>query len=440
METVEFIQEKTKSVNWRMTFKVLIIGVLTLVLLIPQMMIMGLISEREKTANETKTEVMKQWSMLNTVRGPVLTIPYIEHTYDNVNKVMGEEIRYCRFLPKSLNINGEIFPQERQRSIYKVMVYKSKIVLSGYFETPDFQALNIKQEDIIWEKAQLIIGINDLRGISESAEMLWNNQKYIFSPGMGEAFYGQEGISVQFNRDFINEFPGEFLCRLRLKGSDKLEFAPLGETTQVNLISEWNAPGFVGNFLPEKKNITKSGFTADWKILHFNRNFPQVWKDNSYSMDKNDFGVRLVTLADHYQKNMRTAKYAILIILFTFLSFFLNEIITKQRIHPFQYILVGFAILIFYLLLLSVSEQIGFNSGYFIAAGCILVMVLFYSRTFLNKWSGSFLLTAILAASYAFIFVLMQLESFALLVGSIGLFVTLALVMFLTRKINWYNM
>ena len=440
METIDFIQEKTKSTNWRITIKVMVIGILTIILLVPKMMIIGLISEREKTASTAKNEVMQQWSMLHTVRGPILTIPYIEKLTDNTGKVYSEEIRQCYFLPKSLKIKGEIVPEQRHRSIYKVMVYDSEVAVSGQFVAPDFESLKINPAQVLWDKAELSVGINDLRGISELAELNWNNRKFTFSPGMEDSILGKDGISIHLPADVATEFPGEFSCRFRLKGSESLEFAPLGEVTEVELKSVWNDPGFVGNFLPEKKDINKNGFSANWKVLHFNRNFPQQWKDNSFRLTDSDFGVKLVTVADHYQKNMRSAKYGILVIIFTFLSFFLNEIITKQRIHPFQYILVGFSILIFYLLLLSVSEQLGFNSGYLISACSVLLMVLLYSRTFLEKWTNSIILTMILAISFGFIFILMQLESFALLAGSVGLFVVLALIMFFTRKINWYNM
>ncbi len=440
METIDFIQEKTKSANWRITIKVVVIGFLILFLLIPKVMIMELIGEREKTALSVKDEVMQQWSMLNTVRGPVLTIPYIEKVFDNDKKVYSEEIRQSHFLPKLLKVEGELFPEQRHRSIYDVMVYESKVAISGYFVAPDFEALKIDPELVLWDKAELSVGINDLRGISELAELNWNDRKFTFSPGIENSVLGKDGITIKLPADIANAFPGEFSCNFRLKGAESLQFAPLGEITEVKMKSAWNDPGFVGNFLPEKSEITQEGFTANWKVLHFNRNFPQAWKDNSYSVTDSDFGVKLVTVADHYQKNMRSAKYGILVILFTFLSFFLNEIITKQRIHPFQYILVGISILIFYLLLLSVSEQIGFNFGYLISAVSVILMVLLYSRTFLKKWSNSFILTLILATSFGFIFILLQLESFALLAGSIGLFAVLALIMFFTRKINWYNM
>ncbi len=440
METIDFLVEKTKSANWRITIKVMVIGILTLILLIPKVMIIELTGEREKTANTVKNEVMQQWSTLNTVRGPVLTIPYIERVFDNDGKVYNEEKRLAHFLPKLLKIEGEIFPEKRHRSIYDVMVYEAEVAISGTFSAPDFESLKINPDLVMWDKAELSTGINDLRGISKLAELNWNSMKFPFSPGIENSVLGKDGITVKLPVEISRNFPAEFSCSFRLKGSESLQFAPLGEITEVTLKSGWNDPGFVGNFLPEKQEINKNGFSASWKVLHFNRSFPQSWIDNSYQVTESDFGVKLVTLADHYQKNMRSAKYGIMVILFTFLSFFLNEIVTKQRIHPFQYVLVGCSILIFYLLLLSLSEQIGFNSAYLISSVLVIFMVLLYSRTFLPKWSNSFILTFILASSFGFIFVLLQLESLALLVGSVGLFVVLGLIMFFTRKINWYNM
>jgi inner membrane protein len=299
--------------------------------------------------------------------------------------------------------------------------------------------LKIRPEDILWEKAKILVAVHDLRGINNRIEFAWNDSVYAFSPGMENQRVGSNGISLPMPQLTPQDFPAHFQFKLNLKGSESLNFAPLGETTEVTLQSEWNDPGFTGSFLPAEHAINKEGFTASWKVLDFNRNFPQQWKNDEYRVTEADFGVKLVTVADHYQKSSRAAKYGILVILFVFLSFFLNEIITKQRVHPFQYILVGFAVLVFYLLLLSISEQLGFNLAYLISAISVLVMVLLYSRSFLKTWLHAGIQTLILTFSFGFIYVLMQLETYALLVGSIGLFVVLGLTMFVTRKINWYG-
>lgn len=439
MTTTQFLEEKAKSPKMKLTIKVITIGFIILILLIPKMMIMGVIEERETTANSAKQEVAEKWSYDQTVRGPVLTIPYIEKIFDNEGKLLKEEIHKYHFLPKNLTVEGEIFPKELHRSIYQSVVYETALQISGDFEKPDFAKLKIKPEDIQWDKAKLAIAINDLRGINSMVEINWNGKTYPFSPGMENKLIGENGISLDIPVEEGQNLPARFTINLDLKGSETLQFAPAAETTVVKLKSSWNDPGFQGLFLPTERNISKQGFDAYWKILSYNREFAQEWKDHEYQITSADFGVKLVIVADHYQKSTRSAKYGVLIILFVFLSFFLNEVITNQRIHPFQYILVGFAVLIFYLLLLSVSEHLGFNPAYLVSAILVSVMVLVYSRSFLKSWSNAAGLTSILAISFGFIYILLQLESYALLVGSIGLFVVLALTMFVTRKINWYE-
>jgi inner membrane protein len=438
METKEFIQNKQKSVNWQITLKVLIIGMIAIALLVPKFMILDLIGQRQNTAEQSSKEVMQSWSLAQTVRGPVLSIPYSERIIDNNGKEMNEE-KELYLLPKTLKIGGEISPEKRKRSIYKTVVYESDIKISGHFDISELNVLKIPQENILWEKAKILVAVHDLRGINNRVEFFWNDSVYAFSPGMENKLAGSNGISLPMTQISPQDFPAHFQFTLNLKGSEMLNFAPLGETTEVNLQSAWNDTGFTGSFLPAEHTINQDGFTASWKVLDFNRNFPQQWKNDEYRVTDADFGVKLVTVADHYQKSSRAAKYGILVILFVFLSFFLNEILTKQKVHPFQYILVGFAVLVFYLLLLSISEQLGFNLAYLISAVSVLIMILLYSRTFLKTWLHAFIQTLILTFSFGFIFVLMQLETYALLVGSIGLFAVLALTMFITRKINWYG-
>lgn len=438
METKEFIQNKQKSVNWQITLKVFIIGMITIALLVPKFMILDLIGQRQHTAEESSKEVMQSWSHDQTVRGPVLAIPCFEQTFDSFGKEINLEKEFY-LLPEMLKIGGEIFPEKRKRSIYETVVYTSEINITGHFDISDLNALKIRPENILWEKAKILVAVHDLRGINNRIELTWNDSVYAFSPGMENKLFGTNGISLPMPQLTPQDYPANFQFKLNLKGSESLNFAPLGETTEVILQSNWNDPGFTGSFLPAEHTINKDGFTASWKVLDFNRNFPQRWKNDEYRITEADFGVKLITVADHYQKSSRAAKYGILVILFVFLSFFLNEIITKQRVHPFQYILVGFSVLVFYLLLLSISEQLGFNLAYFISAISVLIMVLLYSRTFLKTWLHAGIQTTILFFSFGFIYVLMQLETYALLVGSIGLFVVLALTMFVTRKINWYG-
>ena len=439
METTNLNQVKNNLLNWKLTLKIVFIGVITIMLLIPKLMIISLIDERGKTAESARKEVMQKWSEAQAVRGPVLTVPVKEMVLNNDKNTYEEATSLCYFLPESLSINGTIQPRDRFRSIYRVVVYESEIKITGSFNAPDLSTLQLDPQNMQWDKAELSVAISDLRGISNIAEMEWNNKKYTFSPGMDKSTIGRNGITLSLPLDLQNSFPAEFTITLHLKGSQTLQFAPLGKVTTARLTSPWNDPGFTGNFLPTEHNITPSGFSADWKVLHFNRNFPQAWAGEKFNVTGSDFGVELVTLADHYQKNSRSAKYGILVILLIFLSFFLNEVITGERIHPIQYAMVGFSILVFYLLLLSISEHLGFNAAYLITSASVLLMVYAYSRTFVRKIISSIGLTTILAASFVFIFVLLQMETYALLTGSIGLFLILATTMYLTRKINWYN-
>lgn len=429
----------------KLSFKLIPIAILILLLLIPKAMILSLINERAVNANEVINEVMSKWSNSQIVSGPILTIPYKKSVY-NVEKEKYVDLIYlATFLPKELNIIGKIKPEKLYRSIYDVVVYQADINISGSFERPDFSLLNIPLENVLWEQAGVQLSISDLRGINKVVKLNWSGKELIFAPGLASALSGESGISLgipDFNKDQTNDFN----LVLDLKGSKSLLFTSVGEKTEVEISSTWNDPGFTGNFLPTNRNIDNDGFNATWNVLHFNRNFPQQWTSESYKagipthlLHDSDFGVELVSLANNYQKNTRSAKYAILIIVITFIVFFMYEVFSKQRIHPFQYIMVGSAITLFYLLLLSITEHLGFNPAYLISALAVLMLVFLYSRTFMPKLKSSVGVGLALAACFGFVFILLQLESFALLTGSVGIFILLAVLMYATRKVNWYK-
>lgn len=433
------------SFHRKLSFKLITIGILILFLLIPKMMILSLINERSLNAQSAISEVMSKWSDNQIISGPVLTIPYKEMVYNEKDEEYKAFIHTATFLPKVLYIEGEITPEKLYRSIYDVVVYQSELEIKGMFEYPDFESLNILPENIIWEKALVQLSISDLRGINEEVKINWSGKNLTFLPGLQNTTIGNSGISVSVPK-IGEDKKCEFDFTLGLKGSESILFSPVGEKTEVQISSSWNDPGFTGNFLPNKRDINDSGFTAEWNILHFNRNFSQIWTDQknttgipSTEIHSSDFGVELVSMANHYQKNTRSAKYAILIILITFIVFFMYEVFSKQRIHPFQYIMVGSALTLFYLLLLSITEHLGFNLAYLIASVAVLVLVVLYSRTFMPKIKSSAGIGLALAACFGFIFILLQLESFALLAGSIGIFLLLATLMYSTRKINWYK-
>ena len=201
----------------------------------------------------------------------------------------------------------------------------------------------------------------------------------------------------------------------------------------------WKSPGFIGSFSPESK-IDANGFTANWNILHFNRNIPEAWTDHSIkSFAETSFGVNLVDTVDQYQQNMRSAKYALMFIALTFVVFFFVEILTRKKIHPLQYLLVGIALILFYSLLLSISEQLNFGAAYLIASIATIGLIVAYAHSIFKSIMSTGILAAFLSILYVFLYVVLQLEDIALLFGSIGLFIILGVIMYFSGKINFYK-
>jgi inner membrane protein len=309
--------------------------------------------------------------------------------------------------------------------------------LSGQFSAIKSRAADIiSAKTLQWNNAVLTIGIPDLRGIEEQIELQWNNEKKLFNTGVLMTDFTTSGVHVPVTLKDNETI--HFATRIQLKGSDKLYFTPVGKVTNLKLASSWANPSFDGSFLPDTRNVTAEGFTADWKVLHLNRNFPQTWLNQSGDIAASGFGVNLLLPVDSYQKATRATKYAILFIALTFIAFFFNEMRGTGRVHPFQYVLIGLALVIFYTLLISMSEYLGFNSAYWIAAAMTVGLVTLYARSLFPSSVMSNLIGGTLVLLYVFLFTLIQLQDYALLIGSLGLFAILAGLMYLSKKIEWY--
>jgi inner membrane protein len=430
------MSEKNEFKDWirnSITFKSIVIGFLILVLLIPAGMIKELINERSSLRESVVAEINSKWGYPQTIYGPILSIPFKKY-YKSENKIV-EEINYAHFLPVNLFIEGELVPEIRNRGIYEVVVYNSKLNFSGDFLKPDFNEWKINKEDVLWEDASISIGIPDMRGIKEAPVITWNKTDYNVNPGID--YLGYNGISSKVNINESSQYLFSF--NLNLNGSDAISFIPVGKETNVEIKSIWKNPSFEGSFLPNERTINERGFNAKWKVLHLNRSFPQKWINKEYSTDAAAFGVNLLLPVDHYQKSLRSAKYAIMFIALTFMVFFFTEILNKKRMHPIQYLLVGLGLSIFYSLLVSLSEQINFNVAYFIASVAIIVLITGYSYSILKNFKLTAIVAIVLFSLYSFLYTILQLQDYSLLIGSIGLFVTLAIIMYLSRKVNWYN-
>ncbi len=430
--------KKAGKINQSITFKALVIGFLTIILLIPGIMIQDLIRERQDRSVETIEKINAKWSDAQTIYGPVLTIPYTTTHVDVNNKTVFQQ-HTISITPENLNIDTQLFPEERYYGIYKTILYKSEIDLSGNFDKINYQKTD--NSTIHWDQAYLTIGVSDLRGITENISFTLDNKQYpVEAAGNYDRLMGKILVVSLNNADtLLTGQPLNFNCKVKLNGSSNINFIPIGKTSKVHVAGTWKSPGFIGNFSPEH-TITENGFDASWSVLRFNRSIPETWIDNQVeTFEDASFGVNLIDPVNHYQQNMRSAKYAFMFIALTFVVFFFVEILTKKRIHPIQYLLVGIALILFYSLLLSISEQINFGIAYLVASIATIGLITAYTHSIFKNKVQTGGLAAMLCMLYIFLYVVLQLEDIALLLGSVGLFIILGIIMFFSRKINWYR-
>lgn len=417
--------------------KMVIISFLAILLLIPSFLIQEIINERIALSEKVKHELYDQWGGNQVVAGPVLNVPFkVTEPGDN-NQGTKERIGIAHFLPETLKTDGTLYPETRKRGIYKVVVYEGKLKLSGSFTQPEVSQLDIQNANFNWDAAYFTIGISDMRGIKNLPELVINGQKCKVEPGVADTDLFQSGITVKADSVDLNQ-SFNFEIELVLNGSEDLSVEALGKTSEVSMKSDWADPGFSGGFLPSNRSVTANGFTADWQVTHLNRNFPQQWIDKKFSTHEAKLGVELLIPIDHYQKSMRSVKYAILFIALNFIVFIFIELKSKARIHPFQYSLVAFALLMFYALLTSIGEQTGFNLAYLISAVAVTLLISWYAFSILKNVKSVIWVTALQTGLYLFLFTILQLQDYALLAGSIGLFVILAIIMRASQQIKWY--
>lgn len=421
--------------------KMTAIGILILLFLIPTSMIKDLIRERQENQENVIREVAGTWGDAQYVGGPVISVPYWGKVEDGNGRTKLMK-QYLHIMPDDLKIKGNLASKPLKRSIYEIAVYKSDIELAGNFIIQPDALDQMSVSDLLWNEAVMWIEIFDLKGVKNELIITVNGKKYAFSPGLKTKSLANSGVSMPFpisSDDLGKSF--DFKLEMQLNGSQQIQFYPLGKTTTVSLESNWPSPNFHGAFSPENRKVLKQnkGFTADWKVLHLNRNFSQVFRESDQSYQEYAFGVTLHQPVDQYQKSMRSVKYAILFITLTFLVFFFTEVINKKAIHPIQYIMIGLALVVFFTLLISMAEHIGFDLSYLIAATAIVLLITFYTKAVLKSNKLSAFMATVLVVLYGFIYTIIQLEDYALLFGSVGLFLFLAVMMIASRKIDWYD-
>ncbi|MEX0995625.1 MAG: cell envelope integrity protein CreD [Flavobacteriaceae bacterium] len=429
------------------TIKMLVVGILILILLIPLEFVKDLISERSVRQKEVVSEINEKWGNEVVLSGPILKIPYKTFIEEKVfvessNKyttTQEEVIKNAYFFPENLIIDSEIITQPLYRSIYETVVFQADIQLNGNFPEIDFLDTDIPIENVLWDKATVLVKTSNLKGIRNTLEIHFNSETLNLMPKYDTTYLNTIESTPLSDLSENHKIAGKFSLSMKVNGSQSVSFIPLGKETKASMVSNWHSPSFTGEFLPEdgSRDISETGFKASWKILQINRQFEQSFFGYLPELNKFAFGTQLIVPVDEYQKNERTAKYGFMVIGLTLLVFFLIQLISKIYIHPFQYVMIGLALIMFYTLLISISEHSSFLKAYLIAAISVLALITLYSRTILNGIKFPVLICFSLGVLYSYIYVIIQMENYALLTGSIGLFVILAIIMFASKKIDW---
>ncbi len=418
------------------TVKAFMVAILTLLMLIPVGMVKSLVRERQENKELVQEDISSKWGGQQQLTGPVLVVPFIKP----MKQPEQFTTEYAYFLPEEYNIEGKIKPEERSRGIYQVLCYQSDMNVKGYFNFPDYQKLNLIEENVLWKDAFVVIGIPYLQGIKNKIVFNVNGkpQEILSSAANNEII--RSGLTVKMPLDIDNkELAYKFDFDLSLNGTESLYFMPIGKQTSVHITSGYKSAKFTGDFLPNNNPINDEGFDAKWDIFDYNRNYAQQWIGANPELSSSRLGVDLILPIDHYQKNMRSAKYAIMFIALTFLVFFIVELRSHKPIHPVQYLMVNFALVLFYSLLLAFSEHIGFNLSYIVSAVAIVSLITAYSYSIFKNKKQTISMGIFLLVLYGFLYVVIQLEDMALLLGSVGLFIALAIVMYASRKVKWYK-
>ena len=420
--------------------RVVMLGILILIMLIPLTMIGDLVNERSNRRYEVEAQIAEQWGGYQTVSGPVLMIPYVTRsTYTRYDGSFGETVtdRTAYFLPDKLAIAAKMDSERRRRSLHDVLVYGSQIELSGSFAPASFTEWNVPAGDIKWSEALLLFGVSDISGVV-SLDMSLAARSLKPAPGPVGARLFPNGLQARAALEAGKAH--SFGIKLSLNGSGTLQFLPMGNTTTIKMSSDWPDPSFIGTFLPQTHTIKNDGFTASWESTYISRPYPDKWRVGEGPTDftGSAVGVELARPGDIYQQNDRIVKYGLLVIGLTFATIFVVGLLTDVRAHMVQYLLVGGSICIFYLLVLSLSEQIRFDLAYSIASAVDIAVVSLYVGRTVRRLIGA-VTAAVLALIHAWMFVLLQMEDFVLLSGTIGLLLALITVMYVTRNVDWYR-
>ena len=447
-------RNKTKSMKDTLMLRAIIVGVIALVMLIPLVMMQGVVDERNGLYRNVLHDIANTWGGQQLLQGPMLVVPFVEKHVNRETTIdeNGEEkiktkttylTKYAVHLPKDLKINIDLAEQHRKRGIYKSLVYEAELSLTGSFEQLNIESMSEYIYRIDWDKAYLVLGLSDTRAINEVSSLHWNGSEIGYSPGTKVTDLISHGFHASVKGlNGVAELH-KFSTKISINGSQGFRFAPFGENTTVTMQSSWPHPSFQGMTLPTRYEITDTGFTSEWMIPHLARNYPQSWVAGNTSYHLGEFvaGVDLFEPVFLYSKMTRAVKYGILFIGLTFLTFLIFELTMQARLHYVQYGLIGVALAIFYLVLLSIAEHTAFLNAYIIAAVINIGLITLYTAAALKNWSKAGIIFVLLGALYTVLYSLLQLEDYALLMGTMLLLSVLMVLMYVTRnlRVNFTN-
>ena len=452
---------ETKSINFSGKWawvKPLIIFALLLVLLIPIAFIKSLIRDREFYKESAEDSIMEPVGGQPTLEGLVLAVPYeklVERKDENGNTVRSVKTYYIIEVPEKYELSAQVNPYYLSRGIFNVPVFNADVDVAAEFPPFRFSQFNIPEKDIRYKDAVLILGIENKKSFTAqpALQLNGNELKLALSDPTDASPFGN-AVYYTVNESAVKS-GFSLKGKLSVQGGKSLKIVPLAQDNIFDLRSTWSSPSFTGGWLPTERTLGKDGFSAVWNISGLSTVFPRTWKTESRNRKNADAElfvntakigleaekvvVDFITPVNNYSQAKRCITYALLFLAVPFLAIFLCELWSAVKIHPIQYFLIGIADILFYLLILSISEHLSFKLSYFIATTGVCAVVLFYATAIFHRFKWGLLLSAVQAVSYFLLFGILQSEDYALLIGSIGIFCVVALLMFLTRKVDWYG-
>ncbi len=415
-----------------------LVAILILLMLIPLMFVSGVSTERKSYYQSTIATIAKGWGGKQSIFGPVLVIPILREAVVGTTRMdprVETERQQLIVLPDELSIKGHLSHQFRHRSIYTVPVYSVRLELSGNFDSILGKSVLNQKDTVLWEEAFLASSLSDVRGISDVSPLHWAQETIDFDPGTNLSGILQPGVHAA-----LPNFHGQaarFAFSLTLKGTEQLSFMPLGSISEIVIDGSWPHPGFSGAFLPDRYQLDESGFEAEWRIQDMARGLPDAWFEHvGVPLQNNYIDLRLHDPVTAYTLVDRGTKYALLFITLTFLAFVCFELMAHTRFHFIQYGVVGLALVLFYLTLLSLSEHMAFGLAYAIATLIMTASISWYVACITHSRVQTVIIAAVELALYFVLYVLLQLEAFALAVGTAVLLFGLFALMYATRDLT----